>query len=116
MLHPLAPPSPWSLVFLGFGACFGIVSSLANSSTFSLTGLLISLAGCLLLRGGWPTLRRFLFPLSLRLFTFPVPDVLYGEITQTVAVAGCRTPLRIRFLSYLVSASCAKAIFFNSSI
>jgi exosortase len=90
VLHPAAPPSFWSLVFIALGACMGTVATLANSSTFSRFGFLISLAGCLLLIGGWPALRRFLFPLCLLLFTFPVPDVLYGQLTQPLQLLATR--------------------------
>jgi exosortase len=90
VLHPLTPPSLWSLVFIGFGACIGTVATLANSSTFSRFGFLISLAGCLLLIGGWTAFRRFLFPFCLLLFTFPVPDVLYGELTQPLQLLATR--------------------------
>jgi exosortase len=90
LLHPRAPSSAWSLLFLGLGACLGTVATLASSSTFSRFAFLVSLGGCLLLIGGWPTLRRFVFPLSLLLFTFPVPDVLYGEITQPLQLLATR--------------------------
>src|SRR5580658_7221088 len=53
VLNPIAGPSPWSVVLIGLGACVGTVSTLANSSTFSRFAFLISLAGCLLLLGGW---------------------------------------------------------------
>jgi exosortase len=66
------------------------VATLAISSTFSRFAFLISLAGCLLLVGGWQALRRLLFPLSLLLFTFPVPDVLYGQITQPLQLLATR--------------------------
>lgn len=82
LLRPSRTPSVWSLVFVGVGACIGVVSTLANSSSFSRVAFLISLAGCLLLVGGWQTLRDFRFPLALLLFTFPIPEVLYGELTQ----------------------------------
>ncbi len=88
--HPLAAPSAWSLLALAFAACLGIASTLANSSTFSRIAFLISLAGCLLLLGGAAALRRFAFPLSLLLFTFPIPDVLYGQLTQPLQLLATR--------------------------
>jgi exosortase len=89
LLRP-ARPSPWSLVFIALGVSIGTFATLANSSTFSRLAFLISLAGCLLLIGGWPTLRRMLFPLSLLLFTFPIPDVFYGELTQPLQLLASR--------------------------
>ena len=64
--------------------------NLANSSTFSRLGFLLSLAGCLLWVGGGKALRRFIFPLGLLFFTFPIPDVLYGEITQPLQLLASR--------------------------
>ena len=87
---PAGVPSAWSMAALGFAACLGVASSLANSSTFSRFAFLISLAGCLLLTGGAATLRKFAFPLALLLFTFPVPDVLYGELTQPLQLLATR--------------------------
>jgi exosortase len=90
LLYPSAAASPWSVAFVGIGACIGTVATLANSSTFSRLGFLFSLAGCLLWAGGMPTLRRFAFPLGLLFFTFPIPDVLYGEITQPLQLLASR--------------------------
>jgi exosortase len=90
LLHPAGTPSTWSLAVLGFAACLGVASTLANSSTFSRCAFLLSLAGCLLLTGGVATFRKFAFPLALLLFTFPIPDVLYGELTQPLQLLATR--------------------------
>lgn len=90
LFHPKTSPSPWCIAFAGLGACIGTVASLANSSTFSRFGFLLSLAACLLWAGGVPALRRFAFPLGLLLFTFPIPDVMYGEITQPLQLLATR--------------------------
>jgi exosortase len=90
LFQPSGSTSPWSLAFLLFAGCISTVAVLANSSTVSRLALLFSLAGCLLLVGGWTTLRQFAFPLSLLLFTFPIPDVLYGELTQPLQLLATR--------------------------
>jgi exosortase len=90
LIRRLAPPSPWCILFAGLGICIGTVASLANSSTFSRMAFLLSLVACLLWAGGAPTLRSFVFPLGLLLFTFPIPDVLYGEITQPLQLLASR--------------------------
>lgn len=90
LLAPTGTPSAWALFFIVLGAGLGVVATLANSSTFSRFGFLLSLAGCLLLIGGWKTLRRLIFPLSLLFFTFPVPAVLYGQITQPLQILATR--------------------------
>jgi exosortase len=89
LLKP-APPSIWSLPLLGIAGALGLVATLAMSSTFSRFAFLISLAGCLLLVGGRVALRGLLFPLGLLLFTFPIPDVLYGQITQPLQLLASR--------------------------
>ena len=90
LVRPEAPSSAWCIVLAGLGACVGTIATLANSSTFSRFGFLLSLAGCLLWAGGGKALRYFIFPLSLLLFTFPIPDVLYGEITQPLQLLASR--------------------------
>jgi exosortase len=89
LLKP-APPSVWSLPLLGVAGVLGFVATLAMSSTFSRFAFLISLAGCLLLIGGRVALRGLLFPLGLLLFTFPIPDVFYGQITQPLQLVATR--------------------------
>jgi exosortase len=90
MLHPSGSTSAWAIPALVFAGCIAVVATLANSSTFSRFAFLISVAGCFLLIGGWTTLRQFLFPLALLLFTFPIPAVLYGEITQPLQLLATR--------------------------
>jgi exosortase len=82
LLHPGGPPSFWSLPVLGFAGLLGVAGTLGNSSTLSRFALLITIEGCLLVFGGWPAMKRFQFPVLLLLFTFPIPVVLYGELTQ----------------------------------
>lgn len=82
ILRPSARPSWWGVTALTLAALLGVSSVVASSSTFSRFAFLISLAGCALLVGGFNLLQRLSFPLFLLLFTFPVPEVLYGQITQ----------------------------------
>jgi len=90
LLNPVANASFWAVPALATAAVIAVVATLANSSTFSRIAFLISLVGCLLLVGGGATLRRFVFPLALLLFTFPIPAVLYGEITQPLQLLATR--------------------------
>lgn len=90
LLRPSSAPSLWSLAALGIAAGLAVVATLANSSTFSRMAALISLVGCLLLIGGWAALRKFVFPLALLLFTFPIPAVMYGELTQPLQLLATR--------------------------
>ena len=90
LLNPTGSSSTWSFLFAGLGAAVGTVATLANSSTFSRVAFLLSLAACLLWAGGARALRRFAFPLGLLLFTFPIPEVLYGEMTQPLQLLATR--------------------------
>jgi exosortase len=85
----LAPSLSFIPVLLA-GSLIAIVGTIGASTTFERFGLLISLAGCLLLFGGFAGLRCFLFPLLLLLFTFPIPAVLYGEVTLPLQLLASR--------------------------
>jgi exosortase len=82
LTKPANTGSYWSLGFVIIGAVIGLAASLANSTTFARFAFQFSMAGCFLCLGGWLAVKRLLFPLALLFFTFPVPDVLYGQITQ----------------------------------
>lgn len=90
ILRPSLAPSWWSVAFFVVGAAIGAASALANSATFSRFAFLFSLIGCLLLIGGWRNVRLFAFPLSLLLFTFPIPSTLYSELTQPLQLLASR--------------------------
>lgn len=86
----LSEPSFWAIPFLALGALLAVPASLGASSTISRFGLLFSLAGCALVLGGWPLLKAVRFPLALLLYTFPIPAVLYGEITLPLQLLASR--------------------------
>lgn len=90
LLRPASSPSFWGLPVLVVAGCLNVAAALANSSTFSRFAFMLSLAGCLLLIGGRQILRRFAFPLALLLFTFPIPAVMYGELTQPLQLLATR--------------------------
>ncbi len=83
-------PSLWALPLLGLGALLAVPASLGASTTISRFGLLLSLAGCTLVFGGIPLLKAVRFPLALLLYTFPIPGVLYGEITLPLQLLASR--------------------------
>jgi exosortase len=82
LTKPTSTGNYWSLVFVLAGAVIGLAATLANSTTFARFGFQFSMAGCFLSLGGWVALKRLLFPLALLFFSFPVPDVLYAQVTQ----------------------------------
>ena len=83
-------PSLWAVPLLGLGALLAVPASLGASTTISRFGLLLSLAGCALVLGGIPLLKSVRFPLALLLYTFPIPGVLYGEITLPLQLLASR--------------------------
>lgn len=90
VLAPPAAPSAWGLALLGLGAGLATVATLGASTTFSRMAMLLSLAGFLMLLGGWPAFHRLLFPWLLLLFTFPIPTALYGELTLPLQLLATR--------------------------
>lgn len=86
----LKGPSLAAIPLLAVGALVAVPASLGASTTISRFGMLFSLSGCALLLGGFPLLREVRFPLALLFYTFPIPPVLYGEITLPLQVLGSR--------------------------
>ena len=76
-----ASPSMWGILILSVAGTAAVIATLGNSATFQRAAFLASLTGCIVLIGGFPALLRLKFPLLLLLFTFPLPQVLYAEIT-----------------------------------
>lgn len=74
--------SAWGLAILGFAAVIAVAAAVGSSATLARFAFLGSLAGATVLWGGAALLRDLSFPLLLLLYTFPLPAVLYGEITQ----------------------------------
>ena len=71
-------------------ALTGLGAALGGSTTISRFALILSLTGGVVLMGGVPALKAFAFPISLLLFTFPLPQVLYGEITLPLQLLASR--------------------------
>lgn len=82
--------SPWGLAVLMLAAPLGLAAMLGGSSTVSRFAFLISLSGCVLVAGGYRAFRVLLLPLSLLLFTFPIPSVLYGDVTLPLQLLASR--------------------------
>lgn len=64
------------------GAVLGILAAIDGSATLSRLGFMVSLAGSILLLGGLRLLRHTVLAWLLLFYTFPVPAVLYGELTM----------------------------------
>lgn len=86
----ISEPSFWAIPLFALGAVLAVPASLGASTTISRFGFLFSLAGCALVLGGLPLLKAVRFPLALLLYTFPIPAVLYGEITLPLQLLASR--------------------------
>jgi exosortase len=64
------------------GAAMAVVAAAGASGTLARAGFLCSLAGCILCTGGWATLRQLRFSFVMLLFVFPLPPLLYDEVTM----------------------------------
>lgn len=103
LLSSVSPPSRSGIVLLVVAALMAMWATLANSPTFSRFAFLVSLAGCVLVIGGAHAFRRFRFPILLLVFTFPVPPVLYGELTLPMQLLASRlSEGTLEFLGYSV--------------
>lgn len=88
-------PSWWGLPVLVFAAAVALVALLGGSSTLHRAAMIFTLIGGVLAIGGGRLLRLTLFPISLLLFTFPIPVVLYGEITQPLQLFASQMAERV---------------------
>ena len=83
-------PSAAGLGLIVLASFAGVIAAAGGSTTFSRCAFLVSLAGALLATGGWAFLKPFLFPISLLIFTFPVPFALYSELTLPLQLLASR--------------------------
>lgn len=103
MAAGLSEPSLWAVPLLAMGALLAVPASLGASTTISRFGLLLSLAGFALVLGGAPLLKAVRFPLALLIYTFPIPGVLYGEITLPLQLLASRlAEMSFEMLGYSV--------------
>lgn len=95
--------SPWGLPILLLGAAGAIISTAGESTSLGRISLLISLAGVVMIHGGVKLLSELSFPLSLLIFTFPIPSVLYAEITLPLQLLASRlSEFLLELLGYSV--------------
>lgn len=75
-------PSVLGPILVFFSALVTLVAVAGASGTLGRAGLVTALAGCILSVGGWQTLRHLKFAFLLLLFVFPLPPLLYDELTM----------------------------------
>ena len=96
-------PSAWGIPVLLLAGLLGLTASLGSSATFSRVAFLGSLTGAALVFGGWRLLKAVAFPIALLLYTFPLPQVLYAEITLPLQLlASALSEFSLESLGYSV--------------
>lgn len=74
-------PNYWGLGLLILGVVQSYIGTLGAELFLSRTAFIESLAGVILLLGGWPAIKILAFPLFLLVFMIPIPAVIYNQIT-----------------------------------
>lgn len=86
-----ATSSAWGIALLLGGALLATIGAAASSTTASRLGFLFSVSGCILNLCGPAAFRSSLFAILLLLFTFPIPQVFYGDLTAPLQSLATRT-------------------------
>jgi exosortase len=76
----------WGLAIAVGGAAQMLLGTLAAQIFVARTAFLVSLAGAVLSLGGKRALIILAFPLSLLLFLFPIPAIIYAHITLPLQI------------------------------
>jgi exosortase len=100
----LTSPDPLGILTLLASAVLAVGASLSGSATVVRFAFLVTLASCALLTGGRAALGKLKFPLLLLLFTFPIPPVLYAQVTgplQSLATGLSQSALELLGFSAL---------------
>ena len=87
----IAPqPSKWGWALLAAGAAMQLLSVMGAGLFAGSVALVISLAGVVLLLGGWTLIRTWSFPLLLTLFMLPKLAVVYNQTTLPLQLLASR--------------------------
>lgn len=79
-------PNWWGLAIAIWGAVQMLLGLLAAQVFIERTAILVSLAGGVLFLGGARALRVLAFPLGLLLFLFPIPAIIYAQVTLPLQI------------------------------
>ncbi|HEX8985909.1 MAG TPA: exosortase/archaeosortase family protein [Bryobacteraceae bacterium] len=90
LLAAKARPNWWGLAVILWGAAQLYVATLGAEMFLARTAFLISLAGVILLTGGFPILRILAFPLFLLVFMIPIPAIIYNVVTFRLQLLASR--------------------------
>ncbi len=90
LLAEPARPNYLGVAVLIYAAIQWYIGSLGAELFLQRTSFLFSIAGSILLLGGWRAIRILLLPLSLLLFMIPIPAVVYNSITFPLQIFASR--------------------------
>jgi exosortase B len=79
-----APILGWSVLLTGLALMF--LARTQGVLTFEVLSIIPTIIGCILLSGGWPTLRILAFPIGFLLFAVPMPDWVIDTVTIPLKV------------------------------
>jgi exosortase len=83
-------PSDWGLLIILWGATQLMLGTLGAEIFLARTSFLVALVGVILYLCGWKILKALAFPLSLLLFMFPLPAIIYARITLPLQIFATR--------------------------
>jgi exosortase len=83
-------PSNWGLLVILWSATQLMLGTLGAEIFLARTSFLIALVGVILYLCGWKILKAVAFPLSLLLFMFPLPAIIYSRITLPLQIFASR--------------------------
>ena len=84
-------PNWWGLAIAVGGAAQMLLGTLAAQLFVARTAFLVSLTGAVLFLGGTRMLRILAFPLLLLLFLFPIPAIVYAQVTLPLQILASAT-------------------------
>ena len=79
-----APVAGWTVLLFGLALMF--LARTQGVLTVEAFSIIPVICGCVLLAGGWSTLRAFAFPIGFLLFAIPMPDWLIDAATVPLKV------------------------------
>ena len=85
-----AAPNYWGLAVVVWGALQMLVGTLAAQIFLARSAFLVSLVGAVWFLGGTRVLRMLAFPLLLLAFMFPIPAIIYAQITLPLQLTASR--------------------------
>ena len=83
-------PNYWGLVLVVLGAIQMMLGTLGAQIFIARTAFLVSLVGAVLFLGGTRALKILAFPLFLLCFMFPLPAIIYAQITLPLQLFASR--------------------------